>query len=73
MHHGKRPTMRFAETRQVRPVAEPQPLFPLLCGMCVTAIVTLGIDGDPMISTFLGVIAGAAAVFGCTLAMKKLG
>jgi len=71
--YGKRPTMRFAESRPVRPVAEPQPLFPLLCGMCVTAIVTLGIDGNPMLATFIGVLAGAAAVFGCTLALKKLG
>lgn len=73
MHYGKRPTMRFAETRNIRPVSEPQPIFPLLCGMCVTAIVTLGIDASPMISTMLGVVAGAFAVFGCTLALKKFG
>lgn len=73
MHNGKRPTMRFAESRQIRPRAEPQPMFPLACGMCVTAIVTLGIDASPMISTTLGVLAGAVAVFACSLAMKKLG
>ncbi len=73
MHYGKRPTYRFAETRRVRPVAEPKPAFPLICGMCVTAIVTLGIDGSPALATCVGVIAGAFAVFGTTLAMKKLG
>jgi hypothetical protein len=65
--------MRFAESRPVRPVAQPQPLFPLMCGMCVTAIVTLGIEGNPMMATMLGVLAGAVAVFACSLAMKKLG
>jgi len=65
--------MRFAESRPVRPAAQPQPLLPLVCGMCVTAIVTLGIDAGPMISTSLGVVAGAVAVFACTLAMKKFG
>ncbi len=71
--HSKRPTMRFAESRRIRPAAEPQPMFPLVCGMAVTALVTLGIDGHPALATFIGVLAGAAAVFGCTMAMKKLG
>lgn len=71
--HGKRPTMRFAESRPVRPVAEPRPIFPLACGMLVTGMVTLGVDGHPALATFIGVLAGAAAVFGCTLAMKRLG
>ncbi len=69
----KRPTMRFAESRQIRRAAEPKPIFPLICGMIVTAIVTLGVEGNPAFATCMGVLAGAVAVYFCTLAMKKFG
>ncbi len=72
--HGKRPAMRFAESRQIhRPASQSQSILPLICGMGVTAIVTLGVNAEPMIATCLGVLAGAVATFAFALAMKRFG
>lgn len=48
----------------------PAEKLPQLCGIVVCAMVVLGLDASPAVSTFLGVVMGAMAHFGMALAMK---
>jgi len=49
----------------------PAEKLPQLCGIAVCAMVVLGLDASPALSTFLGVVMGAMAHFGMALAMGQ--
>jgi hypothetical protein len=42
-----------------------------MCGLFVCAIVVLGMDAPVAVATCVGVLMGAIAHFGCSLAMMK--
>ena len=73
MPPSKRLPAPYASRTPERPASRSEGGFPLMCGLAVTTIVTLGLDYSPMTSTLVGVCAGACAMFFTALAMRIKG